>query len=70
MWSVTKYNIYNATSAKRFERENPLLLVLSEGTKYALNAPGKDWNRDLSMPRVRICEKSMNMNQKNIRENS
>lgn len=45
------------TSANRFEKENPLFLDLSEGTKYVLNAPGKDWNLDLSIPRVRICMK-------------
>lgn len=45
------------TSANFFEKENPLFGVLSDGTKYVLNAPGKDWNRDLSMPRVLICYK-------------
>lgn len=45
------------TSEKRFEKENPLLRVFfSDGTKYVLKAPGKEWNRDLSMPRVRIYE--------------
>ena len=44
-----------ATSAKRLEKENPLFLDLSEGTRYVLNAPGKDWNLDLSIPNVRIC---------------
>lgn len=48
------------TSAKRFEKENPRFGVLSEGTKYVLNAPGKDWNLDLSMTRVRICNQRRN----------
>lgn len=34
--------IKRATSAKRFENENPLFRDLSDGTKYVLNAPGKD----------------------------
>lgn len=46
------------TSANLFEKEKPFFCVLSEGTKYVLNAPGKDWNRDLSIPRVRICNKN------------
>lgn len=44
------------TSANFFDKENPLFLVLSEGTKHELKAPGKDWNRCLSMPKVRICK--------------
>lgn len=42
------------TSAKRFESEKRLFLPLSDGTKYVLKAPGKEWNRDLSIPSVRI----------------
>lgn len=42
------------TSAKRFESENRLFLLLSDGTKYVLKAPGKEWKRDLSIPNVRI----------------
>lgn len=49
------FKIKKATSAKRFEKENPLFRDLSDGTKYVLNAPGKDWNLDLSIPKVRIC---------------
>lgn len=44
------------TCTKCLERENPFFLILSVGTKFALNAPGIDWKRDLSMSRVRICE--------------
>ena len=47
----------SATSAKRLDKENLFFCDLSEGTRYVLNAPGKDWNLDLSMPRVRICKK-------------
>lgn len=36
------FKIKKATSAKRFEKENPLFRDLSDGTKYVLNAPGKD----------------------------
>ena len=50
-----------STSTKRLDRENPFFLV-SEGTKFALNAPGIDWKRDLSMIRVRICEKKKTIN--------
>ena len=52
------------TSANRFDKENPLFCDLSEGTKYALNAPGKDWNRDLSMPKVLIWRKEGCKNKK------
>ena len=54
------------TSANRFDKENPLFCDLSEGTKYALNAPGKDWNRDLSMPKVLIWRKEEFKNKKTI----
>lgn len=52
-----KYN--SQTSAKRFEKENPLFCDLFEGTKYVLKAPGRDWKRDLSMPNVRIYDKKI-----------
>lgn len=45
------------TSANRFDKENPLFCDLSEGTKHVLNAPGKDWKRDLSIPKVLIWRK-------------
>lgn len=48
------------TSANLFDKENPLLLVLSEGTRNVLNAPGNDWNLDLSIPSVRIWKKNRN----------
>jgi hypothetical protein len=43
------------TSANRLEKVKPLLLALSDGTKYVLKAPGKELKRDLSIPSVRIC---------------
>lgn len=40
---------------------NPFFLssLLSAGIRDALKAPGSDWNRDLNMPNVRICEQEM-----------
>jgi len=36
--------------------------ALSAGIRDALKAPGSDWNRDLNMPKVRICEQEMTIN--------
>lgn len=46
--------LLSGTSAKRFESEKRLFRLLSDGTKNVLKAPGKEWNRDLSIPNVRI----------------
>lgn len=55
---VLSYENVVGTSANCFEKEN-LPFCLFEGTKYVLNAPGNDWNRDLSMLIVRICGKQI-----------
>ena len=52
---------YKETFAKLFDKENPFVLGLFDGTKYVLNAPGKDWNLNFSFSTSVICGKRRNL---------
>jgi hypothetical protein len=51
---ICKRRIHTLEGLLEKAARNPLLLFVSDGIKHSLKALGRDSNRDLSIPNVRI----------------